>query len=90
MTTIKQLPPWAFQPQERAFAKAAGEKTYFTGRPCKYGHVVQRCTSSGVCVECSKTIQKRTLQKKLALNLSKTTVFAKGKKIGFGIISVQC
>jgi hypothetical protein len=68
MTTTKQLPPWAFQPQERAFAKAAGEKTYFTGRPCKYGHVVQRCTSSGVCVECSKTIQKRTLQKKLALN----------------------
>lgn len=68
MTTTKQLPPWAFQPQERAFAKAVGEKTYFTGRPCKYGHVVQRCTSSGVCVECSKTIQKRTLQKKLALN----------------------
>lgn len=68
MTPPKKFRPWAFQPQERAFAKAAGETTYFTGRPCKHGHVALRCTASGSCVECAKIIQKRTLQKRLKLN----------------------
>jgi hypothetical protein len=37
----------------RAEAKAAGEKRYFTGRPCKWGHVAERLVSSGECAECS-------------------------------------
>jgi hypothetical protein len=68
MTLPKQLQPWAFKPQERAAAKEAGLTTYFTGRPCKNGHIVLRCTASGGCVECSKEMQKRTVQKRLALN----------------------
>ena len=68
MTTPKQLQSYGFQPKERAVAKAAGQTTYFTGRPCKHGHVDFRCTASGTCIECSKLVQKRTLQKRLELN----------------------
>lgn len=42
----------AFQPLERAAAIAAGEDKYFTGRPCKHGHVVERRVSNGNCVIC--------------------------------------
>ena len=31
-----------------------GLKMYFTGKPCKYGHVTERRASTGVCLECEK------------------------------------
>ena len=34
-------------------AKTAGLKHYYTGIPCKRGHVAQRHTSSGMCMVCS-------------------------------------
>lgn len=37
----------------RAEAKAQGAKFYFTGEPCKYGHIAARKTK-GACVECLK------------------------------------
>jgi hypothetical protein len=30
---------------------------YFTGVPCKYGHVAERDTANGACVECRKSFQ---------------------------------
>lgn len=36
----------------RAEAMARGLKRYFTGKPCRYGHVTQRLTSGSACVEC--------------------------------------
>jgi 5-methylcytosine-specific restriction endonuclease McrA len=39
-------------PTERQAAIAAGERHYFTGVPCKHGHVAKRRTSTGACVEC--------------------------------------
>lgn len=36
----------------RAEAKAQGLKRYFTGKPCKHGHVAERYLSTGQCVEC--------------------------------------
>ena len=38
----------------RAQAKAQGLKQYFTGKPCKHGHVASRWTNSGKCSECSR------------------------------------
>lgn len=35
-------------------AKARGLSTYFTGKPCKRGHVSDRSVQSWDCVECSK------------------------------------
>ena len=36
----------------RAEAKAAGLKRYFTGVPCKNGHVAERQTANGLCWVC--------------------------------------
>jgi len=38
----------------RKAAKAAGLKTYFTGKPCKSGHMEPRWVSCRVCVQCEK------------------------------------
>src|SRR5215472_14250535 len=35
-------------------ALAQGKTRFFTGKPCKYGHIVERMVSSGGCVECLK------------------------------------
>ena len=38
----------------RAEAKALGLKHYFTGKPCKRGHVAERYVSGNGCVECDR------------------------------------
>jgi len=43
----------------RQAAKDAGELYYWTGKPCKHGHVAMRQTSSGGCVECTKAMNAR-------------------------------
>ena len=40
-------------PKTRQEAKATGAKYYFTGEPCKHGHIAPRKTK-GSCVECLK------------------------------------
>ena len=35
-------------------AKQQNLKRYFTGIPCKYGHISERMTSDGKCIECRK------------------------------------
>lgn len=37
---------------ERKEAKSKGLGTYFTGRPCRRGHVSARYVSGGQCLEC--------------------------------------
>lgn len=41
-------------PRTRAEALALGVKRYFTGLPCKRGHVASRQVSSSDCYECSR------------------------------------
>jgi hypothetical protein len=38
----------------RREAKAQGLKRYFTGKPCKHGHVSDRTTVDGSCCECRR------------------------------------
>lgn len=40
-------------PTTRTEAKKTGNKYYFTGQPCKHGHIAPRKTK-GACVECLK------------------------------------
>jgi 5-methylcytosine-specific restriction endonuclease McrA len=40
-------------PNNRKAAKESGSKYYFTGLPCKHGHIAPRKTK-GACVECLK------------------------------------
>lgn len=47
----------------RADALAAGMKHYFTGVPCKHGHIAPRRVSSNDCVECSKIRQRSDVVK---------------------------
>lgn len=37
-------------------AKLAGKTRYFTGEPCKRGHLSERTVSGSACVECKKAI----------------------------------
>ena len=37
---------------KRAKAKELGERFYFTGKPCKHGHISKRYTDKGTCCEC--------------------------------------
>lgn len=39
-------------------AEAKGLKLYFTGKPCKHGHVVERTTKKRDCVECLRRYNK--------------------------------
>lgn len=50
-------------PKTRAEAKAQGAKYYFTGEPCKHGHVAPRKTK-GACVECLKVEWTEALAKR--------------------------
>ena len=45
-------------PTSAKAASAIGATRYFTGKPCKYGHVAPRWTASFGCVECLKTYRK--------------------------------
>ena len=48
----------------RKEAKVKGLIKYFTGKPCKHGHVVERKTSGGQCTECDKLERKRNGKKR--------------------------
>lgn len=50
-------------PKTRAEAKATGAKYYFTGEPCKHGHVALRKTK-GSCVECLKVEWRQSNEKR--------------------------
>lgn len=50
-------------PTTRKEAKAIGAKYYFTGEPCKHGHIALRKTK-GSCVECLKIEWKESNEKR--------------------------
>jgi hypothetical protein len=43
----------------RAEAKAAGKTRYFTGVPCKQGHLAERTTTNGECAECYRAKKRK-------------------------------
>jgi hypothetical protein len=50
-------------PKTRAEAKAIGATHYFTGEPCKHGHIAPRKTK-GACVECLKVEWQQSADKR--------------------------
>jgi len=48
----------------RKEAKVKGLNKYFTGQPCKWGHISERRTSNGGCVECNNLEQKENGKKR--------------------------
>ena len=52
-------------PKTREEAKRAKAEYYFTGKPCKYGHVALRKTK-GACVECLKLEWAKSNEKRIS------------------------
>lgn len=50
-------------PSSRAEAKATGATHYFTGLPCKHGHIALRKTK-GACVECLRAESSQAYEKR--------------------------
>ena len=48
----------------RKHAKAWGIKRYFTGKPCRHGHLTERMVSTCGCIECLRTNSKSDYEKK--------------------------
>jgi 5-methylcytosine-specific restriction endonuclease McrA len=46
-------------PKSRPDAKASGASQYFTGKPCKNGHIAKRQTVNGTCDVCSYAKKKK-------------------------------
>jgi hypothetical protein len=63
---------------ERYEAMQNGEKHYFTGKPCKYGHVALRHVKCKSCLECKAVTSQKQREKESAdekekrLNLSRS------------------
>lgn len=57
----------------RKDAKVSGLKYYFTGEPCKHGHISTRLTGKGSCTECNRLYQ----AKRYAEEHDKMLAFAK-------------
>lgn len=51
-----------------------GLKYYFTGKPCKHGHLEKRPVKTGVCLECLRLVSKRVYADK------KSQILARQKK----------
>ena len=45
-------------PASREEAIEGGELFFYTGLPCRHGHLAKRYTSSGQCTECQRSIHK--------------------------------
>ena len=59
-------------------AMQLGEKYYFTGKPCKHGHISKRTASARECVECAK-IKLQKYEKSLKRTQEKAEYFIKNK-----------
>ncbi len=49
----------------KAAAVAAGETQYFTGKPCKRGHIAPRSTANSTCMECDRLAYHAKAEKRI-------------------------
>ena len=56
----------------RRDALARGLTRYFTGKPCKHGHVAERVTSSRACIPCANIRNRRYMKKRYWTNPEKS------------------
>lgn len=58
-------------PRTRQEALELGSRHYFTGKPCKHGHVEKRFSQRGTCMGCSRSIALDVYRRDPALAISK-------------------
>lgn len=61
----------------RDYAINNGLLKYFTGEPCKYGHVAERFTKRRQCVECNRIFARTRIAKDPQANRDKVKAWAK-------------
>jgi hypothetical protein len=66
----------------RAEAKAAGLKRYFTGTPCKRGHIAERFVNDRACTQCSLESVKQANRRAYAVNPEKFKEQTKRRRAG--------
>jgi len=62
---------------QRAEAKRLGMGRYFTGKPCKSGHISERYTGCGKCFSCQKKYEQRYREKNRDAWLERMRVYHK-------------
>jgi len=72
-------------PSSWSAAKSLGSRHYFTGKPCKRGHVEPRQTSNGWCIECGREKgrhwSKSEKGKASAINYSRSEKCAEARRV---------
>lgn len=64
---------------KRQEAKLLNRVKYFTGIPCKHGHISERLTSNGVCLTCVSVTRKEKDAKYREKNLEKIRVYDRNR-----------
>jgi len=59
----------------RKSAKRRGLSRYFTGKPCKHGHVSERKVSNGGCVECKRAREAKRYRNNLESELERRRIY---------------
>ena len=53
----------------RYVAMLHGERFYFSSKPCKRGHISERLTDNGVCVECRRALERDKYKERYELKI---------------------
>ena len=53
---------------------------YFTGKPCKHGHIANRLSSNGTCVECMRLKGQSDRDKRIKYEWNRTEQARAGAK----------
>jgi hypothetical protein len=54
----------------RRAAELSGANRYFTGKPCKRGHIVERRTHNGQCIACQHITDLRWKKPRIYIDLT--------------------
>jgi hypothetical protein len=69
----------------RDAAKKAGLPRYFTGKPCKHGHIAERHTVNYTCIDCGSRISRQCHMKFRTERLAKQAALRKKNGPRYGI-----
>lgn len=74
----------------RKEAHEKGLKKFFTGKPCKHGHTVQRRVNSGACINCTNRYMNNYRKKfNVEQNTGMKTLTVNGKTCGYAVINAE-
>lgn len=71
----------------RKQAIAAGTHKYFTGKPCKNGHIAERYTTSGTCEAC---IRGAVADERAGLTYADAREVVSAAKAELGVFNIRC